>query len=87
MLDENSLTGEFVQQLAEDRRNKTHVDTCEITEKYQHQVITIQKAFQITMYNVVQLTWLEHTTKSHWECSSRTQHKIIMQSKVGKNPF
>ena len=45
MLDENSLTGEFVQQLAEDRRNKTHVDTCEITEKYQHQVITIQKAF------------------------------------------
>ena len=40
----NSLTGEFAHWLAEGRKkNKTHADICEITEKHQHQVITNQK--------------------------------------------
>ena len=49
--DENSLTGgsHIKQQRAE--KNKAHVDTCEITEKYQHQVITNQKTFSITIYS------------------------------------
>ena len=24
----------------------------------------------------VQFTWLEHTTKLHWECSPKTQYRI-----------
>ena len=43
-----------------------------------------KKHFQQLCKTFVQLTWLEHVTKSHWVCSARTQYKFTIQDKVGE---
>ena len=47
--------------------------------------LQIKKFLQQLCTTFIQLNWLEHTTKSHWVCSSRTQYKIIVQGKAGKS--